>query len=55
MSDKGSYTNYSHGDLGDETPGYDPDFPYPHLDPEELGDLKVEGEDTNNGSDSTNQ
>lgn len=34
MSERGAYTNYDHGDLGDETEGYDPDFNYPHLDQE---------------------
>lgn len=27
-----------HGDLGDQTPGYDPDFDYPHLDAPEIGE-----------------
>ncbi len=36
--DKGSYANHWHDDLGDYEPGYDPDFPYPHLDPDELAD-----------------
>jgi hypothetical protein len=32
---------YSSGDLPDVEPGYDPDFPFPHLDPPELGNVNL--------------
>lgn len=35
-----TYTNFPHGDLGDQTPGYDDSFDYPHLDPAELNDIE---------------
>lgn len=31
--------HHTHGDLGDQEPGYDQDFTYPHLDPPELNDF----------------
>jgi len=37
-----SNAHHIHGDLGDQTAGYDSDFNYPHLDPPELNDLPVE-------------
>jgi hypothetical protein len=40
-ADRGSYTNYWHGDLPDREAGHDPDFSHPHLDP---GDTDQHGQ-----------